>query len=164
MADEEKAEEVPVKPKKNMLLIILVAVNMLGMLGVGAYVMFFQGGGEAEAQAAPAEVAPAVPEGRFGPLVEFNPIVANLAEADATRYVKVTLHLEVANEEQQLKLEEMTIPIRDRMVLYFSGLTAEDTLGEDKKAAIKEQLKELANEVAGAEVIRNVFIGEFVVQ
>lgn len=164
MAEEEKAEDEVPKPKRNMMVLILVAVNVLLLAGGGVYFMFFMGGDEAAAPADAEAEAAMSPEGRFGPLVEFNPIVANLADGDATRYVKVTLHMEVGNEEQQLQLTDMMIPVRDRMVLHFSGLTAEQTVGEAQKSVIKEQLVALVNEVVGAELVRKVYFGEFVVQ
>ena len=162
MADEEEEAEKP-KGKKNLILLILVGVNMLGMAGVAAYVLFLQ---PDPAQADPADQAE-VPEAAasFGPLVELNPIVANLQTVDGTRYVKVALHFEVASEEDKLKLEEeLLIPVRDRALLYFSGISVEGTIGEERKTEIKAELIELTNEVVGREMVRNIYFAEFVVQ
>lgn len=162
--DKEKKDEAP-KPKSNLLLMVMMLVNMLGVAGVLVYMLLFQKSEAPAAAAAPPPVpAEVMPEGRFGPLVELNPIVANLADEDSTRYAKVTLNLEVANEEQAAEVEEMLVPIRDRMVLHLSGITASGTKGEEQKTVIKERLKEIANEVVGSNLIRNVYFGEFVVQ
>ena len=159
MADEEEAEKP--KGKKNLILLILVGVNMLGMAGVAAYVLFLQ---PDPAQADPAAAAAPPPAASFGPLVELNPIVANLQTVDGTRYVKVALHLEVANDEEKVKLEELLIPVRDRALLYFSGISVEGTIGEERKTEIKAELIELVNEVVGREMVRNLYFAEFVVQ
>ncbi len=161
MADEDELEA-GIKPKRNLLLIGLVAVNMLGMAGVGAYVMFFQ---SSPSPASADDAAPAPPpEERFGPMFELNPIVANLANQEGTRYVKVKLHFEVANDEDLGSIEALMVPLRDRMLIYFSGLTVEGSIGDAQKDVIRAELVTLANELIGRELVRNIYFTEFVVQ
>lgn len=164
MADETNAEEVA-KPKSgNKLLLILVLVNVLGMAGLGVYLVLFQPKGGAEAQPA-AEAQDEIEDGHFGPLVEMDPIIANLNDPQAGRYVKVTIHLEAKDEETLPEVQGAIVPVRNRLLIYFSNLTAADTEGADKKEEIRGQVLELVNEVlGGGHKVRRVFYSEFVVQ
>jgi len=163
MADETNAEE-QAKPKGgNKLLLILVLVNVLGMAGLGVYLVLFQGKG-ATAQAAEAE-GDAPEAGEFGPLVEMDPIIANLNDPQAGRYVKVTIHLEAKDEDTMPSVQAGIVPIRNRLLIYFSNLTAADTEGAEKKEEIRGRVLELVNEVLGNDhKVRRVFYSEFVVQ
>jgi flagellar FliL protein len=167
MADETNVDELPKPRGGNKLLLILVLVNVLGMAGLGVYLVLFQGKGGAQAQSEADEEADAdAPEaGEFGPLVEMDPIIANLNDPQAGRYVKVTIHLEAKDEETQPLVQAAMVPIRNRLLIYFSNLTAVDTEGSEKKEEIRAHVLELVNEVLGSgNKVRRVFYSEFVVQ
>lgn len=166
MADKEekpKDEEAAEAPKKkSKLMLIVVLFNMLAVGGMGAYLAFFQAPAAA-APAAPA-AAPPPPATSYGPLVEMTPLVANLNDERIGRYIRVTLHLEVADEETKAKVEEALIPIRNRLVIYFSELTTEQANSSGARERIRGELVEAINEVLGAPLVRRVFYTDFVVQ
>lgn len=167
MADKEekpKDEEAAEAPKKkSKLMLIVVLFNMLAVGGMGAYLAFFQPPAAAAAPAAPA-AAPPPPATSYGPLVEMTPLVANLNDERIGRYIRVTLHLEVADEETKTKVEEALIPIRNRLVIYFSELTTEQANSSGARERIRGELVEAINEVLGAPLVRRVFYTDFVVQ
>lgn len=174
MADEEDLDELK-KPKRNKLVILLVVMNLLLIAGAGTW-FFLSGGDSAEAQEdsddsddeEPEEADPTV----FGPLIEMSPIVANLNDSESGRYLKVTMYMEVAadaTDEEAAELlraevESKVVPIRSRLIVYFSSCTVEDTLGSENKERIAGEIVEVVNEVLGEEKVRRVFYTEFVVQ
>ncbi len=189
MADEEKKEAEGGKSEaqaegggKGKLVLVLVLVNLLAVGGLGAFVVLGQGGaagasegGESEAQstAPPAPPAPtagatgvAAPSapGQVGKLVEFRPIVANLKDPGAGRYVKVTLWLEVPGEEHAARLEELRVPIRDAVLVYFTEMEVERTVGAEAKEAIRKELLDRITQVVGPGLVTRVFFTEFVIQ
>jgi flagellar FliL protein len=150
------------KPKKSKMMLIIIVANVLVVGGIAAYVVLGHGGeSEAHAEEA-AHEAPPGPE--FGPLVAFEPLIVNLSDATAARYVKVTVQLEVGNEEQRLFTEQHIVPVRDRLIVYFSGLPSDHALGPAAKEAMKEELRGVINDVLGTDIIRNVYFTEFVIQ
>ncbi len=167
MADKEEkpkgdeAAEAP--PKKSKLLLIIALVNLLAVGGMGAYLVLFQAPAAAAAPAAPAAPAP-MPATSYGPLVEMTPLVANLNDERIGRYIRVTLHLEVPDEETKTKVEEAIIPIRNRLVIFFSELTTEQANASGARERIRGELVEAINEVLGAPLVRRVFYTDFVVQ
>jgi flagellar FliL protein len=162
MADSDK-QAAPAKSGSKKLLVILALVNFAAVGGLAAYILWPQVIGSAQA----AGVEPSAAESKakeFGPIVEFRPLVANLHDGEATRYVKATIHLEVVNEKVKSQIEALGAPIRSRLIIYFADLTVKDTLGAEKKAEIREQLRRVINETLGGEQVKNVYFSDFVVQ
>ncbi len=162
---------------RSKLVLVLVLVNLLAVGGLGAFMVLGKGGeagAQPEAGAAPppaAQAPPAAPAaaaapgaGQVGKLVEFRPIIANLRDPGAGRYVKVTLWLEVPGEEQAARIEELRVLIRDAVLIYFTELKVEDTVGADAKDKIRKDLLERINQVVGPGLVRRLFFTEFVIQ
>lgn len=159
MADEdEEVVEVGAKRGSGMLLLVML-LNTIALIGGGVYFAFFH-------QSASA-AAPAQPERKpteIGPLVELEPIVANLSDGNATRFVKVGIHLEIVDEEKRPAVDQAIVPIRNAILLYLSGLGAEDTKGSENKQKIRDALLEKVKETIGTDDVRRVYFTEFVVQ
>jgi flagellar protein FliL len=157
-AEQPKAEA---KPKKSKLMLFIVVGNVVAIGGIAAYVVLGTGDSEAHAEEAAHEPPPS-PE--FGPLVALEPLVVNLSDTTQSRYVKVTVHLELGNEEQRLFAEQHIVPVRDRLIVYFSGLPSDHALAPAAKEAMKAELRGVINDVLGTEIVRNVYFTEFVIQ
>lgn len=159
MADEEKEGEAPKGKSKVML--IVVAVNVIAIGGVGAF-MFLGGaeGGAGEASAA----EPAMEMTEPAVTVPMDPFVVNLYEPGGGRYLKMAVEFEVPGE-KGTEIVKMRQPmIRHSAIAYLSGLTFADTQGVEQKEAIREELKKRANEVLRRDVVRNVYFTDFIIQ
>lgn len=160
MAEEEQeAPEGGAKRGANGLLLVVMLVNTLALVGGGVYFAFFHQGASA---AAPAEPEPEPNE--VGPLLAVDPIVANLSDETASRFVKVGLQLELVDEETRPVVEGSLVPIRNEILLHLSGLTSEDIAGSDNKQKIRGELLKKVQETLGTEDVRRIFFTEFVVQ
>lgn len=174
--DETEAVK-PAGSGANKLILILVILNILGMAGLATYLIVFKGGestaaaqGEEEGEEGDAE---AEGEGEeeldddpyvFGPLIQLDPLIVNLSGGHGGRYVRVTIHLEARQAERVPEIEAAVIPIRNRLIIYFSGKTSEDLRVEGAKEAIQEELPRVVNDVLGAAMVKRVFYSEFVIQ
>lgn len=161
---EEESKDDEKKSKRSPLVLVIVIINLLAVGGMGAYMVFFQGPSQAQAAAPEEAAAPAAASTEYGPLVELTPLVANLNDEHIGHYIRVSMHLEVADEETKLEVEEALIPIRNRLVIYFSELTTEQTNASGARERIRGELVEAVNEVLGAPKVRRVFYTDFVVQ
>ena len=110
---------------------------------------------EAHAETAAAEIS--------GPVTEFEPFVVNLNEP-TSRYLKVTLQLELSSHEVQEKFEKGKQIVRDAILSHLSGLTVKDTLGSDAKDKLRDAIKEKVQKLLGEGSVKRVFFQEFVVQ
>ncbi|MDD9933852.1 MAG: flagellar basal body-associated FliL family protein [Myxococcales bacterium] len=161
MSEEEL--KVPTKGRSR-LIVVLAAVNLLAIGGVAYFMLSGQSQAAAEGASESEPAADTPPKPRFGPLIELPAIVANLKDPDAGRYVKVRLHLEVEDESKVEPVNALLVPIRSEALFYFSGITVEDTLGEENKERITEELFARVQEVCGEGLVRRLFFSEFVVQ
>jgi len=161
MADDApEPEEVDAPKRGNGLLLVIMLVNTLALIGGGVYFALFHQPASAEAPQAKPEPAPH----EVGPMVELEAIVANLAEDTASRFVKLKMHLEVEDPEDQPIVEAAIVPIRNAVLLHLSSLTVDQTVGADNKEQIRKALQEKINETLGAPKVRRIFFTEFVVQ
>lgn len=102
---------------------------------------------------------------KFGPLVDIGTFVANLtAPNGASRYAKVGLHVEAANEDAKAKIEAAIVPIRNEALMYLSGLQADQAIGQEKIRALQEELLKRLTALVGRNTIRRVYFSEFVIQ
>ena len=141
---------------------ILIGVLALLLIGIGGYAGTQLMGDEEEV----ADDADAGPEPReYGPLVAMRPIVANLADPETSRYIKITCHLEVADEESAAALELVLPPIRNRMLVYLTGLRANDAQGpENQERHRLGILQALNDDVFRSDRVTDLYFTEYVVQ
>lgn len=162
MADEVTPDDVkpeaPSSGGNSKLILILILCNLLGLGGIGAYLVLFADKGSAAAQEVDED-----PE-TYGALVELPTLIVNLNGERWGRFMRVSLQMEAREEDDAAAIEAALVPIQNRMVIYFSEVDAESTREAGAKAAIAEEVTTLINEVIGSDAVRRVFYTEFVVQ
>lgn len=161
MADEETPDDVKPELPSNgnsKLILILILCNLIGLGGIGAYLVLFSDNGSAAAQEETSD-----PE-TFGALVELPTLIVNLSGERWGRFMRVSLQMEAREEEDGATIEAALIPIQNRLVIFFSELDPERIRTVGAKAEISEELVVMINEVTGGEPVRRVFYTEFVVQ
>jgi len=115
-------------------------------------------------EAAPAHPPPAVSATEnTGPIVALEPFVVNLDEPGTSRYLKLTLQVEIAPkaEEALAKSKEL---VRDTILSYLSGLHVKDTLGAEAKDKIRKDLVARIGKLLGPDKLHRMFFQDFVVQ
>jgi flagellar FliL protein len=161
--------------KKNstmtILIIVFVLITLVG--GAGAGYFFLVKGKEKEGEAkeepkteAKAEAPAAGREDAkmIGTMVRLDPFIVNLNEVDASRYLKVSIELEVTGEEAVQELEKRSPQIRDITVGVLSSKSFADIQGADGKFRLKEELMFAINKVLVSGQVTHIFFTQFVVQ
>jgi flagellar basal body-associated protein FliL len=102
---------------------------------------------------------------------DLEPVVANLNEPGATRYIRMALTLQIRSELDQKKslaLIEQKLPLlRNWLTIYLASQTIEDIRGDKNLLRIQSQILDSFNEKLlpdAKPLIRNVFFKEFAVQ
>jgi flagellar FliL protein len=163
MSDEPppltKATEAAAKPSKAVLGLLLLN------LGATGFVVFkLLTAPAAEAAAPHAAVAAGPPSAEVtGPVVALDPFVVNLDEPGTSRYLKVTLELELMPEGEQALTRSKQL-VRDTILSHLSGLHVKDTLGAEAKDKIRQDLMAKVSKLLGPEKVRRMFFQDFVVQ
>lgn len=159
MAEDEQTEDSEKGGGLNKGLIIALVVIILGIGGYAGMTMF--GDSEEVDDVGDAGAEPRM----YGPLVPMRPIVANLADPETTRYIKITCHLEVVDEEAAAELELVLPPIRNRMLVYLTGLRAEDAQGPENQERHRAGLLNAINsDVFREDRVTDLYFTEYVVQ
>ncbi len=162
MSDEgAKKEEKPASAKAK------VSKAMLGLLvmnlGATGFVTFKIMTAQPAEAAAPAKPAAPPTSEVSGPVVALEPFVVNLDEPGTSRYLKITLELELLPEAENVITKSKQL-IRDSILSYLSGLHVKDTLGTEAKDKIRADLMARIEKLIGAEKVRRMFFQEFVIQ
>ncbi len=99
------------------------------------------------------------------------PVLANLDEPGVTRYVRVSISLEISPELDPEKgtvfLEQRAMVLRDWLTTYFAGLSLEDVRGSRNLNRIKRDVQDQFNQLLFPDAkpfIRQILFREFAVQ
>jgi flagellar protein FliL len=176
MAAEAEIEE-GAAPKKGIpkLFIIIGAAAIVVLLG-GAGLFFFMSSGSSDAASgdhAAAEGDHAAAGGEHGGTVAaahtfiFNlpPMVINLNnEVDGPAFMKLTVALEVANEEMMLEIQPQLAKVVDAFQVYLRELRKSDLEGSAGIYRLKEELLRRVNVSIYPSKVQSVLFKELLVQ
>jgi flagellar FliL protein len=96
-------------------------------------------------------------------VVALDPFVVNLDEPGTSRYLKVTLQLELAPKAEEA-LEKSKQLVRDAILSHLSGLHLKDTLGAEAKDRLRGDLLAKLGKLIGPDKAKRMFFQDFVVQ
>lgn len=102
---------------------------------------------------------------------ELDPVLANLDEPGVTRYVRVSISLEMSADLDEIKGREFLgtkkMLVRDWLTTYLAGLSLEDVRGSRNLTRIKKDILGQCNELLfpnGQPFVQRIFFKEFAVQ
>lgn len=163
MADDKVKEE----KKGGMMVIIVaavVAVLIVGV-GIGAYIMGTKQGAAKAAEELKAEKAKEEegPKG-LGPIVKLDDFVVNLLDDQETRYLKVSISLEMENPEAVTEIQERLPQVRDAILLMMGSKTFMELRDVQGKLQLRAELITKINQFLKAGKVNQVYFTDFVIQ
>jgi flagellar basal body-associated protein FliL len=195
---QEKPAEAPAENKdkaekgKSRSLLPFIIVGVIVMVAAGAGIglsrLFAEGSKSptteevAPVKEAPVEKEAAKPEEKSKPektrikegdiwYYSLDPVVANLDEPGATRYIRTTFILEMSSdisiEKGSALLDQKKPLIANLLTIYLSGLNIETTRGDKNLKRIQSELCDTFNEQLFPEskpMIKRILVKEFAVQ
>ncbi|BAI81172.1 flagellar FliL protein [Deferribacter desulfuricans SSM1] len=170
MADEEKKEQEQEeeggkkKKKSKLLLIIIILVVLLIVGGGAAYFFVLKPKADNKAEAAAAKKKEVKAEPAIGPLYSLDTFIVNLADPGGTRYLKVTMQLELDSEKVQEEMEKRKPQIRDVILTVLSSKTYAEVSTAQGKLALKQELIRRINLILTTGSVKNIYFTEFVAQ
>lgn len=159
MSDEPTKPAAPPAAKPSKVILGLLVLNVAATAFVAFRLLTTE-----PAHAAPVHAVSENPSAEVtGPVVALDPFVVNLDEPGTSRYLKITLEMELfpkgdaaLNRSKQL--------VRDTILSHLSGLHLKDTLGAEAKDRLRQDLMAKLGKLLGADKIRRMFFQDFVVQ
>lgn len=176
MADEQLEAPKDEKKKGGKLKWIIIAVVILALLGGGAFMfkdkimgMLGMGGDKAAEQAQDGQPVDPLAAGDQGDpkdtvLVSLPTFVVNLADPLGRRYLKLTLDVEMRNQDAADKLSQNEPKVRDAVILLLSSKTFADLSTMESKIGLKDEIVKRLNQIVGGSNVLRVYFTELVVQ
>ena len=101
---------------------------------------------------------------QLGPLFPLETFIVNLADEERSRYLRVTMDLELVAPTDTEKLNQRLPQIRDRILMILPSKHFDEIASVDGKTALRDEIINKLNSLFPKTVINNIFFTEFVVQ
>jgi len=161
--DEEKDDKLDEEGKKSKkkkgkgLIVIIIVVVAVLIGGGGAFFFLSKSGGDK---------AQKKDEIRKDDVVMFalDPFVVNLNDQGATRFLKVSIQLELASATTLESAKARTPQIRDAIITLLTSKTSDSLMAPEGKLQLKDEINLMTNQILGNNTVKNVYLTEFVMQ
>ena len=146
---------------------LLIAVMLVLTIGLAAG--FFMMWGKlsdmnSAANAAVSTEAEQSQTAQLGTLFSLETFIVNLADVERSRYLRVTMDLELVESTDTAKLDDRLPQIRDRILMILPSKTFEEIASVEGKTALRDEIIGKLNSLFPKDVVTNIFFTEFVVQ
>ena len=98
------------------------------------------------------------------PIHVIDNLVLNPARSQGSRFLLVSIAVEVADAELSELVSEREFEIRAALILVLGAKSTEELTDIEKRPAIVEEIHDAIVEIMGPDVVRHVFIPQFVIQ
>ncbi len=163
MAEEEKEakeEKEQKKGGKKGLFIFVALFIVLAAAGGGAYFFFFKGKQEEGGEKQKTEAKPT----EIGVMFDLGTFIVNLADPGVEMYAKVSITLELSDQEVSKEVEKRLPIIKDAVIDILSSKTYGDIRTPEGKEKLRFELIKRINTILVKGGVRNLYFTEFVVQ
>ncbi len=100
-----------------------------------------------------------------GPVHAFDAFLVNLNEAGGGRFLRVTVELELKDDDSLAELQANERQVKDELLRYLSNLRVEETLGETNRLRIRDGIINRLNVLLDEDdLVKRVYFPDFVVQ
>ena len=100
----------------------------------------------------------------LGPLYSLDTFIVNLADAGRSRYLRVSMDLELAASTDAGELSERLPQVRDSILMILPSKQFDEIASMEGKIALRDEIIAKLNSLFANEVVTNIFFTEFVVQ
>jgi flagellar basal body-associated protein FliL len=99
-----------------------------------------------------------------GPMVRLKPLIVNLKDEGAVRYVKTSIVLEISREAYVSEVNALIPSILDRMISILGDKKLADLRTPQFREDLKRELLGELHRISGSPKIKNIYFDEFIFQ
>lgn len=154
------AEEEQPKKKKTLLIIVLVVIVLLIICGVVAFFVLKKDAKDTEDTTALEQKK----KEETVVQVTVPPFLVNLADPLGRRFIKLSINIEVANQEIAEIVEKNMFQIRDKVILLLSSKTYSDLAALDSKLYLKNEIVERINQIIAPNTVNQIYFTDMIIQ
>lgn len=166
---EDAASALPVAKKGKGLLIAIIGAAVIAA-GAGGFALMKMKSSPAEeghaVEEAPAAEGHSKEKGAGGPsqVFKLDPFIVNLQDNSGTRYLKLTLNLELAPATQSAEVEANVTKIRDSLIVLLSSKNYADIGTVEGKYQLRDEIVARVNQFLTKGKVKTAYFTDFVVQ
>ena len=151
---------------KVLIIVALVFVLLLGMMGTGFFFMWNKMNSANARTADPGETQDSSAEEpvKIGPIHPLDTFIVNLADEGGTRYLRVTMNLELKDKDAVALVQERLPMIRNGVLMLLPAKKYVDISTVEGKDALRDELVTKLNSFLKPDSVANIYFTEFVVQ
>ncbi len=150
---------------KKLIIIIGAVLVVLLVGGGGAYFMFKGGGGGEHSKSSGGHGGgrDSADTGLHN-LYKLDPFIVNLQDNSGTRYLKITVNLELEGEDTREEIDQLMPKIRDSLIILLSSKSYSEIGTVEGKYRLREEMVERINNLMKEGRVLTVYFTEFVIQ
>ena len=149
----------------NKLIFLIVAVLLVVTLGLaGGFFMMWNKLSALNTQSNAAAQNQQGQTAALGKLFPLDTFIVNLADQERSRYLRVTMDLELLAPADSEKLNQRLPQVRDRILMLLPSKRFADISSTEGKTALRDEMIGKLNGLFPETVVTNIFFTEFVVQ
>ena len=153
----------------NKILVLLIGVLMVLMLGLGGGLFMMWNklsalNAQSVANASEKAGAEGALEHPVGPIFSLDTFIVNLADQGGNRYLRVTMDLELENQEMETEISQRLPQVRDSILMILPTKSFEDISTVQGKTSLRDEMLETINGFLAQGKISTIYFKEFVVQ
>jgi flagellar FliL protein len=169
MAEENKEQEQEQEEgkggKKKLIIILALVLILLGGGGAAYKFLVLDKAKEEEQKPNTEQIEKEVKDiENLGIMFEVGTFVVNLADKDADRYLKVTVVLELENDQVKMEVEKRLPQIKDAITTLLFTKTSKELKTIDGIENLKEEIIKRVNALLPLGGVKNVYFTDFVIQ
>jgi len=151
---------------KVLIIVALVFVLLLGMMGTGFFFMWnkMNSANARTADAGETGALSAEEPVKIGPIHPLDTFIVNLADEGGTRYLRVTMNLELKDKDAVALVQERLPMIRNGVLMLLPAKKYVDISTVEGKDALRDELVTKLNSFLKPDSVANIYFTEFVVQ
>jgi len=154
--------------KKVIIIIIAAVFIFMGAIGGGFFMLWSKmsqmNAASSEVAAQNEDEAAEEEDGTIGPMYSLDSFVVNLAEGGSNRYLRVTMELELDNENLKTEIEQRLPQVRNAMLMILPSKMASEINTIEGKTALRDQIMDEINNFLTTGEVTNIYFTEFVIQ
>jgi flagellar FliL protein len=151
----------------NKLIFLIVAVLLVVTIGLaGGLFMMWSKLSSMDAQGNPTATSGTEQSqaSALGPLFSLETFIVNLADPERSRYLRVSMDLELVEATAADELEQRLSQVRDSILMILPSKRFADITSMEGKIALRNEIITKLNGLFAKSVVSNIFFTEFVVQ
>ncbi|WP_457642085.1 flagellar basal body-associated FliL family protein [Persephonella sp.] len=167
MAEENKDQEQEEKKggKKKLLIILLLLVIILVGGGGAAYKFLVLDKQQKEEENKAEKIQEEIKDiENLGIMFEVGTFIVNLADKDADRFLKITIILEIENEQVKMEVEKRLPQIKDAITTLLFTKKSKELKTAEGIELLKEEIIKRVNAILPLGGVKNVYFTDFVIQ